>query len=55
MQNTLQYAIRWSESVGRRMALVTKQKEFSTESARDRFVLTLEGRESFVEILAWSN
>lgn len=49
----MNFAVRWTETAGRNMRLVTKEKEFETEAERDKHVVQLEGKENFVEILAW--
>ncbi len=50
-----EYGVRWTEAVGRDMRVTTKEKFFKLSAARDKFVLKLEAKDNFIEVLSWHN
>ena len=50
-----EYGVRWSESKGRNMSVIQKEKIFKTEEQRTKFCEKLEEKPSFVEFLSWHN
>lgn len=50
-----EFGIRWTEAAGREMRMTTKEKFFKTSEARDKFVVKLETKDNFIEVLSWHN
>lgn len=50
----MMYGLRWKET-DRNDQIVTKEKDFRTEQERADFITKLEGKDNFIEIVAYAN
>lgn len=50
----MMYGLRWKET-DRNDQIVTKEKDFRTEQERADFITKLEGKDNFIEVVAYAN